>query len=151
MSHLWSIRSLKESLWVKWIHTYKLKGRTLWEIPLRDMMSGMVCKHLTSFIDMPNVLVSLSLIVDFLTPLASKRTAISVTVKLVFAASCYFIWQERNNRADFIDFGSEFALGYAYREECQNNWCGGMEVGSGGGCGDGRWSRCVCGGRAEVV
>ncbi|GJR35154.1 RNA-directed DNA polymerase, eukaryota, reverse transcriptase zinc-binding domain protein [Tanacetum coccineum] len=27
--------SLKESLWVKWIHEYKLKGRSFWDIPLR--------------------------------------------------------------------------------------------------------------------
>ncbi|GKD26194.1 hypothetical protein Tco_1232408 [Tanacetum coccineum] len=29
----------KESLFVKWIHTYKLNGRTLWEIPLLGKMS----------------------------------------------------------------------------------------------------------------
>nr|GEU30880.1 hypothetical protein [Tanacetum cinerariifolium] len=38
-SHICSILSLKKSLWVKWIHMYKLRGRTLWEIPLRDNMS----------------------------------------------------------------------------------------------------------------
>ena len=26
-SHVWSILTLKESLWVKWIHTHKLHGR----------------------------------------------------------------------------------------------------------------------------
>nr|GEW02599.1 hypothetical protein [Tanacetum cinerariifolium] len=57
-----------------------------------------VWKQLISFICMPNVLVPLSLIVDFLNLLANKRTTRSVIVKLVFAASCYFIWQERNNR-----------------------------------------------------
>ncbi|GKA03823.1 putative reverse transcriptase domain, reverse transcriptase zinc-binding domain protein [Tanacetum coccineum] len=38
-SHIWSILSGKESLWVKWIHTYKLNGRSLWDIPLRGKMS----------------------------------------------------------------------------------------------------------------
>ncbi|GJQ89659.1 hypothetical protein Tco_0000798 [Tanacetum coccineum] len=38
-SHIWCILSLKESLWVKWIHMYKLRGRSLWEIPLRGHMS----------------------------------------------------------------------------------------------------------------
>ncbi|GJV09459.1 putative RNA-directed DNA polymerase [Tanacetum coccineum] len=38
-SHISSIISHKESLWVKWIHTHKLRGHTLWEIPLRGKMS----------------------------------------------------------------------------------------------------------------
>ncbi|GJS60016.1 putative RNA-directed DNA polymerase, eukaryota, reverse transcriptase zinc-binding domain protein [Tanacetum coccineum] len=33
-THIWNIVSNKESLWVRWIHTYKLKGRSLWEVPL---------------------------------------------------------------------------------------------------------------------
>nr|GEZ92368.1 hypothetical protein [Tanacetum cinerariifolium] len=35
-SHIWKIISLKESLWVKWIHEYKLKGRNFWDFPLRE-------------------------------------------------------------------------------------------------------------------
>ncbi|GKC25398.1 hypothetical protein Tco_1027548 [Tanacetum coccineum] len=38
-SHIWSLLSHKESLWVIWIHTYKLNGRTLWEIPLHGKIS----------------------------------------------------------------------------------------------------------------
>ncbi|GKD32648.1 hypothetical protein Tco_1248157 [Tanacetum coccineum] len=38
-THIWSLLLRKESLWVKWIHTYKLNGCTLWEIPLRGKMS----------------------------------------------------------------------------------------------------------------
>ncbi|GJV57192.1 hypothetical protein Tco_1458197 [Tanacetum coccineum] len=38
-SQFWSLLSHKESLWVKWIHTYKLNGRTFWEIPLRGKIS----------------------------------------------------------------------------------------------------------------
>ncbi|GKD08631.1 homeodomain-like protein [Tanacetum coccineum] len=38
-SHIWSLLLHKESLWVKWIHTYKLNGRSFWEIPLRGKMS----------------------------------------------------------------------------------------------------------------
>ncbi|GKC63139.1 putative RNA-directed DNA polymerase, eukaryota, reverse transcriptase zinc-binding domain protein [Tanacetum coccineum] len=30
---------LKESFWVKWIHEYKLKGMSFWDIPLRGNMS----------------------------------------------------------------------------------------------------------------
>ncbi|GJZ05303.1 hypothetical protein Tco_0538578 [Tanacetum coccineum] len=35
-SHIWRLISLKESLWVRWIHAYKLKDRNFWEIPIRD-------------------------------------------------------------------------------------------------------------------
>ncbi|GJV97902.1 hypothetical protein Tco_1549479 [Tanacetum coccineum] len=35
IAHVWKLISLKESLWVKWVHEYKLKGRSFWEIPLR--------------------------------------------------------------------------------------------------------------------
>ncbi|GJV54104.1 hypothetical protein Tco_1449845 [Tanacetum coccineum] len=38
-THLWNIVSNKESLWVQWIHAYKLKGRSIWDIPLEDEMS----------------------------------------------------------------------------------------------------------------
>ncbi|GJU04919.1 hypothetical protein Tco_1121349 [Tanacetum coccineum] len=38
-SHIWSLLSGKESLWVKWIHVYKLNGRSFWDIPIRGNMS----------------------------------------------------------------------------------------------------------------
>ncbi|GKE14228.1 reverse transcriptase domain, reverse transcriptase zinc-binding domain protein [Tanacetum coccineum] len=34
VSHIWKLLSLKESLWVKWIHEYKLNGRSFWDVPL---------------------------------------------------------------------------------------------------------------------
>ncbi|GJX18962.1 putative reverse transcriptase domain, reverse transcriptase zinc-binding domain protein, partial [Tanacetum coccineum] len=39
VAHIWKLLSLKESLWVKWIHKYKLKGRCFWNIPLRGNMA----------------------------------------------------------------------------------------------------------------
>ncbi|GKB10952.1 hypothetical protein Tco_0844875 [Tanacetum coccineum] len=39
VSHIWKLLSLKESLWVKWIHAYKLNGRNFWDVPLRGNMS----------------------------------------------------------------------------------------------------------------
>nr|GEZ81191.1 hypothetical protein [Tanacetum cinerariifolium] len=39
VSHIWKLFSNKESLWVKWIHEYKLKGRDFWDIPLRGKLS----------------------------------------------------------------------------------------------------------------
>ncbi|GJW73855.1 hypothetical protein Tco_0133225 [Tanacetum coccineum] len=39
VSHLWNLISSKESLWVKWIHVYKLKGRSFWEVPCRGNLS----------------------------------------------------------------------------------------------------------------
>ena len=39
VSHIWKLLSLKESLWVKWIHAYKLRNRSFWDIPYRGNMS----------------------------------------------------------------------------------------------------------------
>ncbi|GKC11865.1 putative RNA-directed DNA polymerase, eukaryota, reverse transcriptase zinc-binding domain protein [Tanacetum coccineum] len=30
-THIWNIVSSKDSLWVRWIHTYKLQGRSFWD------------------------------------------------------------------------------------------------------------------------
>ncbi|GJV08992.1 putative RNA-directed DNA polymerase, partial [Tanacetum coccineum] len=38
-THIWNIISNKESLWVRWIHVYKLKGRSIWDIPQKNDMS----------------------------------------------------------------------------------------------------------------
>ncbi|GJW48014.1 homeodomain-like protein [Tanacetum coccineum] len=38
-THIWNIVSNKESLWVRWIHMYKLKGHTLWDIRPKASMS----------------------------------------------------------------------------------------------------------------
>ncbi|GJX93653.1 reverse transcriptase domain, reverse transcriptase zinc-binding domain protein [Tanacetum coccineum] len=32
-THVWCIVINKESLWVQWIHSYKLKGRSFWDVP----------------------------------------------------------------------------------------------------------------------
>ncbi|GJU24535.1 hypothetical protein Tco_1163156 [Tanacetum coccineum] len=39
VSHIWKILSLKELMWVKWIHAYKLRGRNFWDIPCRGNMT----------------------------------------------------------------------------------------------------------------
>ncbi|GKD22518.1 hypothetical protein Tco_1224221 [Tanacetum coccineum] len=39
VSHIWKLVSIKDSLWVKWVHSYKLKGRNFWDMPLRGNMS----------------------------------------------------------------------------------------------------------------
>ncbi|GJS77657.1 RNA-directed DNA polymerase, eukaryota [Tanacetum coccineum] len=38
-THIWNIVSNKESLWVRWINTYKLRGRTLWDVQPSENMS----------------------------------------------------------------------------------------------------------------
>lgn len=38
-SHIWSILMGKESLWVKWIHVYKIRDRNFWDIPCRGNMT----------------------------------------------------------------------------------------------------------------
>ncbi|GJT90269.1 ribonuclease H-like domain-containing protein [Tanacetum coccineum] len=47
---------------------------------------------------LPNVIGSISSIVNVLIPIAKRRTIRSVIAKLVVAASSYYIWQERNSR-----------------------------------------------------
>ncbi|GKC06817.1 hypothetical protein Tco_0998427 [Tanacetum coccineum] len=39
VSHVWKLLSFKESLWVKWIHVYKLKNRSFLDIPYRGNMT----------------------------------------------------------------------------------------------------------------
>ncbi|GJU82334.1 hypothetical protein Tco_1284699 [Tanacetum coccineum] len=34
-SHVWDILRRKESLWIKWIHVYKIRERNFWDLPLR--------------------------------------------------------------------------------------------------------------------
>nr|GEV86531.1 putative reverse transcriptase domain-containing protein [Tanacetum cinerariifolium] len=39
-THIWSILTHRESLWVKWVHMYKLKGCSFWDVPCgRDPFS----------------------------------------------------------------------------------------------------------------
>nr|GEX53047.1 zinc knuckle CX2CX4HX4C [Tanacetum cinerariifolium] len=39
ISHIWNLLTFKESLWVKWIHAYKLNRRNFWDDPLRGNIS----------------------------------------------------------------------------------------------------------------
>ncbi|GKC99298.1 hypothetical protein Tco_1169573 [Tanacetum coccineum] len=36
-SHVWDILRRKESLWIKWIHVYKIRERNFWDLPLRGL------------------------------------------------------------------------------------------------------------------
>ncbi|GJV83921.1 putative RNA-directed DNA polymerase, eukaryota, reverse transcriptase zinc-binding domain protein [Tanacetum coccineum] len=38
-THVWKLLTRKESLWVQWIHAYKLRGRSFWDVPYRGNMS----------------------------------------------------------------------------------------------------------------
>nr|XP_043615902.1 uncharacterized protein LOC122587801 [Erigeron canadensis] len=37
--HVWSILNNRESLWVKWVHSYRLKGRNFWDFPFQSNVS----------------------------------------------------------------------------------------------------------------
>ncbi|GJR78441.1 putative RNA-directed DNA polymerase, eukaryota, reverse transcriptase zinc-binding domain protein [Tanacetum coccineum] len=39
VTHIWNLLSRKESLWVKWVHAYKLRGRNFFEVPFRGNMT----------------------------------------------------------------------------------------------------------------
>nr|GEY42636.1 hypothetical protein [Tanacetum cinerariifolium] len=38
ISHIWSLLSHKESLWVRWIHACKIRGQIFWDVPVRGNM-----------------------------------------------------------------------------------------------------------------
>ncbi|GKA69820.1 hypothetical protein Tco_0775884 [Tanacetum coccineum] len=59
---------------------------------------SVVWTHVKSLSGISNIPTGLSNIVDFLIPLANKKSARCVIAKFLFAASCYFIWQEHNER-----------------------------------------------------
>ncbi|GJY34673.1 putative ribonuclease H-like domain-containing protein [Tanacetum coccineum] len=39
VSHMWKLLSLKESLWVRWVHIYKLNNRNFWDVLIRGNIS----------------------------------------------------------------------------------------------------------------
>ena len=39
IKHLWNVASKKDSLWMKWVTMYRLKDRSIWEIPIDDKAS----------------------------------------------------------------------------------------------------------------
>ncbi|GJR90251.1 hypothetical protein Tco_0214262, partial [Tanacetum coccineum] len=38
-THIWKLLTMKESLWVTWIHLHKIKDRNFWDLPCRGKMS----------------------------------------------------------------------------------------------------------------
>ncbi|GJV91873.1 hypothetical protein Tco_1539686 [Tanacetum coccineum] len=49
VSHIWNLLSLKESLWVKWVHAYKLNGRNFWDVPIRETYIGCITLFLALY------------------------------------------------------------------------------------------------------
>ncbi|GJS24789.1 hypothetical protein Tco_0453421 [Tanacetum coccineum] len=60
------------------------------------VFSKQIWDSVKSLVGLPNVIGSISIIVDLLIPFAKRRSAQSVVAKLVMAACSYYIWQERN-------------------------------------------------------
>ncbi|GJY36057.1 hypothetical protein Tco_0421435 [Tanacetum coccineum] len=60
--------------------------------------SSRVWDRLKVFTGMPNIPSDLNDIVECIKHVAASHSIRSVVCKLVFAASCYFIWQEQNGR-----------------------------------------------------
>ncbi|GJZ00797.1 hypothetical protein Tco_0518226 [Tanacetum coccineum] len=122
VSHIWKLLSLKESLWVKWIHVYKLKARVFWDIPYHGgvllviylvsyhlgtsldavgiflFLPRYIWMHLKKFAGLSNSGYTFDSIMTLLLPVAKRKASKSTIGKLVIAAAAYFIWQERNRR-----------------------------------------------------
>ncbi|GJZ73367.1 lupus La protein [Tanacetum coccineum] len=62
------------------------------------IFSFQVWDNVKFFVGLPNVVASLDSIANCLILMARKRSVRSAIFNLVFAASSYFIWQERNNK-----------------------------------------------------
>nr|GEX73376.1 hypothetical protein [Tanacetum cinerariifolium] len=61
VTHIWSILTHRESLWVKWVHMYKLKCHSFWDVPCRgdDMFSNRdIARSYFSLDDSVNNLIS---------------------------------------------------------------------------------------------
>ncbi|GKB10831.1 RNA-directed DNA polymerase, eukaryota, reverse transcriptase zinc-binding domain protein [Tanacetum coccineum] len=127
-THIWSILTHRESLWVKWVHTYKLKGRSFWDLPCRGDASwgwllllyspschsyvvgysaevedirqaaAMVWSKVCVLCGMDAIPPHLSDVVAFIVPLSKGKTVISIISRIVVAATSYYIWLERNGR-----------------------------------------------------
>nr|GEW18611.1 hypothetical protein [Tanacetum cinerariifolium] len=57
-----------------------------------------VWRHMRDLVGLSHLPRSFEVILDFVTPMAKRRTSSSVVSKLVLVASVYFIWLERNDR-----------------------------------------------------
>ncbi|GKB87467.1 hypothetical protein Tco_0959739, partial [Tanacetum coccineum] len=107
VTHIWNLLSRKESLWVKWVHTYKLRDRHFFEVPLRGLGlyegNGTSSLHVMGSIDISLILLFYVLNVDQPEVLFAKFVivadvlrsppqvidCIKVTVRLKLL-SCYF-------------------------------------------------------------
>ncbi|GJQ93952.1 hypothetical protein Tco_0005091 [Tanacetum coccineum] len=101
--HILDPHSLDKLEWKT--HNDKVKAfsvATVWNCirPRGDEINwyDVVWDNVKFFFGLPNVVASLDSIANCLILMARKRSARSVISNLVFAASSYFIWQERNNK-----------------------------------------------------
>ncbi|GJR59950.1 sodium/hydrogen exchanger 6 [Tanacetum coccineum] len=113
-AYIWNILTHKETMWVRWIHAYKLKTRSFWDVHLGS--NEMVAKLLLGLIcGTPMVLLCRILRIELLVVPENKEDNLlwkasdglfnefsdnvsSIVGRLILASSAYFIWQERNNR-----------------------------------------------------
>nr|GEX13993.1 hypothetical protein [Tanacetum cinerariifolium] len=74
-------------------HTFHLWLVIKWKLKTQDTL-----RQWDVFVGLPMLVTSFNAIIDHIIPMSKKKNARSMIAKLVFAASSYFIWQERNNR-----------------------------------------------------
>ncbi|GKD46635.1 hypothetical protein Tco_1271280 [Tanacetum coccineum] len=126
--HLWNIASMKESLWVKWINVFRLKGERIWDVDCEKNSSygwkqilslrNKMRNHIIS-VPVPNFDQVVKNVIlwetkgasdqnslpdrwdDIISTLANQKhnkSIKSVLRRLTLAACVYYILQERNKR-----------------------------------------------------
>ncbi|GKB74635.1 hypothetical protein Tco_0936047 [Tanacetum coccineum] len=50
-SYIWKILTSKESLWVRWIHSYKVRRRSFWDVPLGSNVTNLILDNAWSWPD----------------------------------------------------------------------------------------------------
>nr|GEW87711.1 reverse transcriptase zinc-binding domain-containing protein [Tanacetum cinerariifolium] len=115
-THIWSILTHRESLCVKWVHTYKLKGRSFWDVPCRgdvplllndiddlilwrdrdgDLRPFSVWSKVRVVCGMDSIPPQLIDVTTFIIPISKGKTTISIISRLVLAATSYYYSRRR--------------------------------------------------------
>nr|GEU72208.1 hypothetical protein [Tanacetum cinerariifolium] len=94
---VWFSNCIPRHVFVLWL-VIKKKLKTQDRLSSWDVNGSLVWHHMRDLVGLSHLPSSFEVILDFVTPMAKRRTSSNMVSKLVLAASVYFIWLERNDR-----------------------------------------------------